>query len=88
MATFPYEKIFSQLIDLIQKWGFARMITMLGLRLRSLAKSDIDKNKTHKSKDRRYDHSIEMPSKGLENKEIKSSNIQVHNLDSKERYRR
>ena len=50
LAIFPHEKNSSQVNNLIQWRGFARMITRLDLRLRSLAKSDRDKNKTHKTR--------------------------------------
>ena len=53
LAIFSYKKNSSQMINLIQWWGFARMITRLDLRLRSLVTSDLDKGTTYLRKDRR-----------------------------------
>jgi hypothetical protein len=53
LAIFPHEKNYSQVSNLIQWWGFARMVTRIDLRLRSLVTSDLDKGTTYLRKDRR-----------------------------------
>ena len=53
LAIFPHKKNFSQMINLIQWWGFAKMKTRFDLKLRSLDTSDLDKGTTYLRKDRR-----------------------------------